>query len=314
MRSRNELRAPAPAIPFIKTPPTTRRLLICARRWEYDAFLHIQARHGNHDHKLELLDTADKSLDQMMSAIARVTEEHPDELSVRRVDLCADIPEGPVDFFARSIRAQWKRFQSELGDVELNDKGGQRVGFMEIGKKHLETIYFGKRSANPYRVYDKTAERMHCYEQARRRHYREAAATVTDAVLDNAQLTAGTPKELTAALRKRLKPAASRMYPFPSFEVWSGLESSAVLTRVERQMQGKTRRLSSGRIRTLRQNVVEFNPFERLSFATESHVSLEVSPDDFSPVEWLAGVKMWELLESGEWNMHQLYQFLNRDA
>lgn len=203
---RDELRAPMPAIPFIKTHYYS-AVLDLRETLGIGAYLHLQARMGNHDHKLELLDTADKSLDQMLTTIARVTREHPDELPVRRVDLCTDVPNVPVDFFARSIRAQWKRFNAHLGHIEMHDAEGNSVPVMEIGKKHLETIYFGKRP-NPYRVYDKVAERLHVYERERRRHFNAAAATVTNTILDDSRLDAGTPKELTTALRKRLKPAA----------------------------------------------------------------------------------------------------------
>ena len=102
--------------------------------------------------------------------------------------------------------------------------------------------------------------------------------------------------------------------PFPTFSDWSGglMEGQTLVTRLERQIQGKMPAPLSS-VMSLHSNVLDCKPFERVKFVNPDAV-LEVSPDDYSPVEWLAGAKMWECLQSEEWSYQQLSKFLRRNG
>jgi hypothetical protein len=275
-----------------------------------DALLHVQSRYGNHNDKLELLHTGGKSWGEMMSTVSRIYDGNPEDLQVRRTDLCCDV-DVSMDWIARSVRAQYKRIEFQFGEVEMRDGQGKRVDFIEIGKRRLETVQFG-RKPNPLRIYDKVAETMSRYLAAKRLHSRVASGMVADAAMDGSPYD-GAGRNVKRGIERRLRGAAGRMHPFPSFVEWSGgLREQQTLTRIERQIHGRIPPIISN-VRQMHKNVLEFNPFERLHFVAPD-AKLEVSEDDYSPVQWLAGVKMMELLQSGEWSCQQLTKFIGRNG
>ena len=309
-----ELRSPRPAIPF-RTNRYYQAVVDLREVMGLDAILHLQGR-GKGDSKLEILHSGEKFWDQMMSMIARVTDEHPEELDVRRLDLCANVEGVGIDWFVGSLRAQWKRKQWQYGEITLD---GERVDLMEISGRKVESIQLGMRP-NPVRVYDKVAERRHVYERERQRHFRRAGKLVsqdgvgTSADFQRAHEEALNDSQATKAhreRRKQIRQHAETAFPFPTFEEWSGLTEDTILTRVERQMSGRVPP-SLTKVRDVRKNVIEFNPFSRLRFPPgETVIQLDELKRCYSPIEILAGLQMIELLRRGEWTYHEMYQFLN---
>lgn len=275
---------------------------------EQDALLHIQSRFGNHSDKIELLNTGEKKWDAMMTTIASVYDGNPEDLPTRRVDLCCDLPDVSVERIARTVRANFKRMEWQFGTITAQESDGKTVDFMQVSASKLTGIQLGSRP-NPVRVYDKTAETKFRYEQAKRRADREAAAFLANNVQGIGEVPTDN-TDVNRGFRKRLKAAACRMYPFPSFEDWSGLWEWQVLTRVERQMQGKIPLVVST-VRALRDNATLFNPFENLRFAAPG-AELGVSEDDYSGFDWFVGLKMWEALQSGELTYQQMHKLFNR--
>ncbi len=88
-----------------------------------DAFLHAYCKHGNHDHKLELLGTGKKHYSELISEIEAVCDTDPFKLLLTRVDLCADVLGTPVVWFLPRVRIKYKRFANERGELEYEQMG-----------------------------------------------------------------------------------------------------------------------------------------------------------------------------------------------
>jgi hypothetical protein len=278
-----------------------------------DAMVSFQSRFRG-DHKVTVLDVGEKGFEETLGIIAQITDDHPLPLECRRVDLCANTPGVPVSWYAKTIRAQWKQWEVKMGTVEASDGEGRAVPWSEMGKRQLQTIYLGRRP-NCFRIYDKTAEQYVRYQAARRAHLRLVKQTYLNELVASSRdsTPAGyewlqTAPELPAEVMARLMAE----FPFPDFETWWGMPRSTVLTRVEREMAGGRVPAKLDRIYKLKQELKDFNPFVRLK-GFDSGASCSVATEDYSPVEWLAGDRMVELLRSGEWSRQQLYNFLNRD-
>jgi hypothetical protein len=174
--------------------------------------------HGSKgNHKLELLDTGDLSYQRIQREIQQVFDIDPWHLGLMRIDLAADVPGVPVRWFARNARVKWKQWVAEMGKTETE--------YAEMGRRKVETLYFGKRP-NCFRIYDKISELRHQYDQMVRK------------ASDAAEV-----------------PTFEEKFKYP--------ESGFVLTRVERQLAGGRvpQRIDTiGKLRRL----PEYNPFDPL--------------------------------------------------
>jgi hypothetical protein len=122
--------------------------VIDLRPFGLDAVLHAYFRHcGCRNHKLELIDAGEKSLDQMGHIVSRVFEVDPDQLQMMRVDFASDIYGIPVRHFYESLRVKQKRSADTIGELDFETVGGRRLEYFRYGK-----------SPNCVRVYDKVAE------------------------------------------------------------------------------------------------------------------------------------------------------------
>lgn len=331
------MRAPVPEVRFSRSKHFL--AVVDLRQYTGDeALLHLYSKNAG-THKIELLDTGEKTKGQMLDTLARIVEGHPEMLLCTRVDACANVQGVTVSWFARSVRAQMKQWQATFGTILLEDGAGRQFDVSHMGKRELHGMYLGKRP-NCFRVYDKLAERRLVYQGQHRRHDRRGAEMIAEACAD--PLPWGqVPKEVKRGISRRLLEAARRQYPFPSFEDWfaaqctggmtgvlqmelPGQESPEqlalspqnpvaiprVLTRVERQMGGGRVPAQIGTVERMFRNALQFNPFENLEFSP-ADADPVFDSRDFSPVETLAGLKMRELVASGEMSFQQLYAFLN---
>lgn len=135
------------------------------RPFGHEMILHMGLRHQRpgekgHCHKLELIDTGMSTYSKWLAEIERIFEipigyrksstsalqpRGVKQLAVMRIDLAADVPEVPVDWFRMHMRVLWKRRRAELGR------------YLIVSQGEGETLYFGKRP-NHFRVYNKIAE------------------------------------------------------------------------------------------------------------------------------------------------------------
>jgi hypothetical protein len=141
-------------------------------------------------------------------------------------------------------------------------------------------------------------------------------------------------------MRRRELLCSGRYYlPFPDFDTWFAAQCVGpmtnvvqmrlpgkedpeqmdllpqlpkVLTRVERQM-------AAGRVppeldtfeKLFSKRALDFNPFERLTFSSFAGQT-QIDMDDYSPVEFAAGMQFKQWLEKREMTYQQLYAFWNR--
>ncbi len=118
------------------------------RPFGVDAVLHAYFKHrGPKNHKIEIFDTADKSLEQMGKIIVGVFDVEPAPLELLRLDLAADMYGIPLVHMHESLRVKLKRSAIAIGERD----------YEEIGKRRLEYFRYG-RAPNCVRVYDKVAE------------------------------------------------------------------------------------------------------------------------------------------------------------
>lgn len=320
---RGELRSMKPEIDFDRHNKDYRAVVDLRPVWGLDARVSFESRFRG-DHKITVVNVGEKRLEQTLDIISQITDEHPLPLEVRRADLCADTPGVPVSWYASTVRAQWKQFEAKIGTVDLLDGDGRKVQWSEMGRRVLQTMYLGRRP-NCFRIYDKRAERFDAWKKAKRAHLRAELGPVMaelpnclGATQEQGESDAGYIARM-ADYRRELRAARHaallEVAPFPDFEQWAGIKGTDVLTRVEREMAGGRVPAKLDRVYKLVQDegaaLRDFNPFTRL----KGFGGGGVPPccDDWSPVDWFAGMKMRELLTSGEWTRHELYQFLNRD-
>jgi hypothetical protein len=88
-----------------------------------------------------------------------------EDLETMRIDLCADMPGIPIEWFFTRLRVKHKRVAHEIGTLK-----SQR-----IGKAGIQTLSSGKRP-NIFRAYDKIAEYEKQVRDLRRKNRREADA------------------------------------------------------------------------------------------------------------------------------------------
>lgn len=277
-----------------------------------DAMFHVNSRFGNHGDKLEILHCGEKTYDEITTIVSRVVEGDPEKKSVRRLDLCADT-EVAVEWYAKSVRRQYARWRAEIGEVELYDEQRKTMQFMDIGKRKLETMYLG-RQPNPLRIYDKVAETKHRFEREQRGHYRIARNQddfqAARLALRQAEGRALDTNPLDNDARRREKALLVSMHPFVTFHDWTGgtLWEWQTLTRVERQISGELPVVLTT-LGAVRDNVLNFNPFQRVQFAAPDKVPHWSDLEGFSQLEKMAGGMMWHLLTEEGWTYDQLYKF-----
>jgi hypothetical protein len=118
------------------------------RPYGEDAVLHMGCKWGKvANHKLELLDTGLMSYSRLVNEIERIFQMDAKSTGVMRLDLAADNPGVPVNWFQSRIKANHKQYIANFGSAE----------FVEMGKGGIQTLYFGRRP-NLIRIYDKVAE------------------------------------------------------------------------------------------------------------------------------------------------------------
>jgi hypothetical protein len=133
-----------------------------------DANLHFSLKRKENDphegeHKLELMDTGFKSFNSLVTQVENTIEQSSEDLDILRIDLCADVPEVPVDWFLPRIRVKFKRISYEMGNLK----------YKRIGKAGIQTISAGKRP-NIVRVYDKVEEYKVQLSKKRRKQSRDS--------------------------------------------------------------------------------------------------------------------------------------------
>jgi hypothetical protein len=240
------------------------------RPFGHPAILHMVNKvTKDNAHKLELTDAGAMSLDRIKHEIEQVFDVNPDRLDLMRLDVCANVEGTPVEWFHDRTRVLYKQWTAKIGFFE------------EMGKRQLQTIYFGKRP-NCLRIYDKTAELRARYVMDRRRvasaeasrrmdQRRTELVMYTDAdwMDPDDKIVAQFHAEYQA-LKKEIAETECPTFTewtalrFPKSSPLHGMADDAVMTRVERQMGGGRIPLKIAAIGRLKTNLPDFNPFEKV--------------------------------------------------
>ena len=98
------------------------------RPFKLDAIAHINYRRsGPRNHKLEILHSGEKSIDDIAAIIEAVFDSDPMSLRNMRLDFAADLPGVPVLALHGSLRVKFKRSCNEWGDADYEIIGGRRL-------------------------------------------------------------------------------------------------------------------------------------------------------------------------------------------
>jgi hypothetical protein len=120
--------------------------------FDIDVIVHLYCRYGRPNHKVEILDAGDKTLEEIAAIIAQLFLVDPWTLSTMRVDLAADIAGVPVPWFQQHALVNRKQFSSQI-----KKSAEQELQFVGMGTAVAQTIYAGKRP-DFMRIYNKLAE------------------------------------------------------------------------------------------------------------------------------------------------------------
>ncbi len=113
-----------------------------------DAILHAYfKRRGARNHKLEILESGKKTLEEIGEIITSVFDVDPGRMALMRIDCAADMFGIPLLHLHRALRVKFKRSSNECGELDYDLIGGRRLEYFRYGK-----------SPNCVRTYDKPAE------------------------------------------------------------------------------------------------------------------------------------------------------------
>jgi len=213
------------------------------REFGIDAAIHLGYRRGQPQHKLELIDTGEKSYAEVLAAITAVFNVDPFSLALMRLDLAADIPDVPVGWFRDHARFRFKQFSSRIEKASQ----AEEVQFVEMGTAAAQSLYVGKRP-NLVRIYDKRHELWLRWRQLIRETERFEAALM----------------ELGCSGVIVWKPT------FVEFCRVHRIGNAKVLTRIERQIGGSRFPDGLATVGDLR-NLADFDPFENLEIVSARH-------------------------------------------
>ena len=122
------------------------------RRRDDVVAVHLYLRNGRPNHKIEIIDVGEKSLQDMARIVTLLFDVDPWTLAVMRTDLAANIEGVSVSWFKDHSYVNRKQFSSRI--EKSHEKELQFVG---MGSAVAQTIYAGKRPCL-IPIYNKLAE------------------------------------------------------------------------------------------------------------------------------------------------------------
>lgn len=240
------------------------------RPFGISAIVHLWSKRGKMArHKLELIDCGSMSMREMEHEVAEVFDANPAKLEVRRLDAAADVENLTVPWFHDRVRVQFKQWAAKIGKEKFG--GPTEVEFSEMGKREMQTLYYGKRP-NCLRIYNKTAEYMHQYKY----------------------------------LVRKVSPDAE----IPTFEQCFGVSPDSILTRIERQMHGAKLPVQLQTVSRVKANAADFDPFTKIKFIAGGRPEPNIDSYDLDTwAAGMYWRQQWELQGAhwviAKWNRHR---------
>lgn len=281
------------------------------RRYGYDAILHLHCRHGEGNHKIELLETGNRGFSFLVGDCERIFDVDPLKCGVMRVDCATDIPGIGVSWFHQRVRVKWKQFANEIGELRMEQPGANAsLTYSQMGKREIQTLYFGKRP-NCYRIYDKAAEWRFEY----RRFRAPDKSKITKRMID----AGATPEDIEWRFKNEgLNPDVDECPQ--SFEDIYGIpETGYILTRCERQIGGghvptipcdgkpaeEWERLDT--VSSLKERLVEYDPYQDVEILNGGQI--EPLRENYSLTKYMAGMYLRDRIQRD--GIQQMRAWLN---
>jgi hypothetical protein len=241
-----------------------------------DAVVHLYLRFGRPNHKVEIIDTGEKTLDEMACILTQLFAVDPWGLEIMRIDLAADIEGTPVPWFKDHAYVNRKQFSSRI-----EKSFEQEIQFIGMGTATAQTLYAGKRPCL-MRIYDKLAEWRRelrkIESEYRRFNARMDGMDMTDEQMYYGQLVAPTFEQYCKA----------RGYLY---------QPGSILTRIERQIGGNR---ISPEVRTVGdlRYAHELYPFAGLRIMPGADEQIPTAPPEGASLRnWLAALGFERLKE-----------------
>ncbi len=130
----------------------TKTSVIFVDHFGVDAVIHLSFRFGKPNHKVEIVDAGEKTVEQIADIVLSLFDVDPWNLELMRVDLAADVDGAPVSWFQDHAYVNRKQYSSRIEKSQEME-----LQFVGMGTAIAQTIYAGKRP-NLIRIYDKLGE------------------------------------------------------------------------------------------------------------------------------------------------------------
>jgi hypothetical protein len=235
-----------------------------------DAIVHLSCRFGRPNHKVEIVDVGDKTLDEVAEILAQLFSVDPWTLSTMRVDLTADIAGVPVPWFQHHALFHRKQFFSQI-----KKSAEQELQFVGMGTAVAQTIYAGKKP-DFMRIYDKLAE----WRKQQRK--REIECNRFNRRMEDMEMS-----EEQRYYGRRIAPTFKEFCRARGYEYREG----DVLTRIERQIGGDRIPPDLATLNHLRFAHEFENPFKGFRLVgTDPILNVTTLPDGVPVRDWLAAL------------------------
>ncbi len=241
-----------------------------------DAVVHLYLRHGRPNHKVEIIDAGEKTVQEMADIIRQLFDVDPWTLQLMRADLATDLEGVSVPWFKDNAYVNLKQFSSRI-----EKSFDQELQFVGMGTAVAQTLYAGKRP-NLIRIYNKLDEwRMQWRKQA-------IKCERFNRRMEGLEMT------------EEQKYYGSRFLPsFPDYCKERGyrFETGNMLTRIERQIGGNRFPPEFSTMGDLRY-AHELRPFTGIQIvSTEAFQNFNSPPEGVPMRDWLAAIGFETLKE-----------------
>ena len=231
--------------------------------------VHLSFRFGKPNHKVEIVDAGEKTVEQIAEIVLSLFDLDPFQLELMRVDLAADVEGAPVSWFQDHAYVNRKQYSSHIEKSQEME-----LQFVGMGTAIAQTIYAGKRP-NLLRIYDKLGEWSIQLRKVER-----------DCKRFNQRLSEMSLTEEQRHFGCRIAPTFKEYCRSRGYDYFPG----AILTRIERQIGGG--RLPEG-MQTLGdlRFAHEFDPFNQLRIGASGPImDVNSVPDGVPMRNWLAAI------------------------
>lgn len=245
-------------------------------RFDIDAVVHLFLRHGRPNHKIEIIDAGEKTLEEMARIITQLFDVDPWSLKIMRTDLAVDLEGVSVSWFQDHAYVNRKQFSSRI------EKSFEKeLQFVGMGSAVSQTLYAGKRPCL-IRIYNKLAE-WHVQLRKLEIQYKRFNESMAGLEMSEEQEYYG----------RLVAPTFAEYCSERGYQLHDG----SVLTRIERQIGGNRVPPEFATLGDLRY-AHDLDPFNGVQImCTAPVLNIDSPPPDVPIRDWLASIGFEALKE-----------------